>query len=80
MSRSKATDYSQLTTPYKRTEEETRQIAAATRLRTLVDMTEREIRALERFYGCPIIRPERTSRTGRATRRRPVSRRVAAAA
>lgn len=27
--------------------------------RTLSDMSEREIKKLERHYGCPVIRPER---------------------
>ena len=33
-----------------------------TKLRTLLDMSEREIRALERQYGCPIIRPTKRRR------------------
>lgn len=43
------------------------QLAAATKLRSLADMTEREIRALEKLYGCPVIRP---ARAPGATRRR----------
>jgi len=50
-----------------RTPEQFAQFAQATRLRTLSDMSEREIRALERFYGCPVIRPTRPAR-GRAAR------------
>lgn len=44
--------------------------------RTLADMTEAEIRALEREYGCPVIRPTKAapksgtrSRSGRGQRR-----------
>jgi hypothetical protein len=48
----------------------------ATKLRTLIDMTEREIRALERYYGCSVIRP---ARAGAPRRARRVSQRVAPA-
>lgn len=42
------------------------ELARTTKLRTLLDMSEREICELERFYGCPVIRPKRTRRpTGR---------------
>lgn len=33
------------------------ELVRTTKLRTLRDMSEREIRALERLYGCPVIRP-----------------------
>lgn len=36
-------------------------LAAATKFRRLADMSEREIRALEREYGAKIIRPAATS-------------------
>lgn len=35
---------------------------APLRCRTLADMTEDEIRALERYYGCPVIRPKKRRR------------------
>lgn len=66
MPRGKAVDYVQPLTPYERSDEEYRQLVISTKLRTLRDMTEREIRDLERHYGCPVIRPERGPR-----RRRP---------
>lgn len=59
MPRGKAIDYAQPLTPYERSDEEFRQLAQNTKLRTLADMTEREIRKLEQHYGCPVIRPER---------------------
>ena len=34
-------------------------IAVRTKLRTLADMSEREIKALEKYYGCPIQRPNK---------------------
>jgi len=37
-------------------------MARMTKLRTLADMNEAEIRALEQQYGCPVIRPQRTKR------------------
>jgi hypothetical protein len=40
-----------------------------TKLRTLHDMSEREIRALERFYGCPVIRPARLPKSSRQRNR-----------
>ena len=43
------------------------EMARATRLRTLNDMSESEIRALEREYGCPVIRPARPKRQRRQT-------------
>ena len=51
-------------TARERTYDEFTALRQATKLRTLHDMTEREIRALERYYGCPVIRPE-----GRRARR-----------
>lgn len=51
-----------------RTDDNLRALATATKLRTLRDMPEREIKALEKLYGCPIIRPE-----GRNARRRRVA-------
>ena len=65
MPRGKAVDYVQPLTPYERSDEEYRQLAIKTKLRTLRDMTEREIRDLERHYGCRVIRPERPRRTRR---------------
>jgi len=62
MPRGKAVDYVQPLTPYARSDEEYRQLAVSTKLRTLADMTEREIKALERQYGCPVIRPARRNR------------------
>jgi len=53
--------------PRDRTFDEFAAIAKATKLRTLFDMSEREIRALERFYGCPILRPVRAKRARRAS-------------
>jgi hypothetical protein len=54
--------------PSNRTLDEYTALAAATKLRTLRDMSEREIRALERFYGCRVIRPaDRPRRARRAT-------------
>lgn len=50
-----------------RTPEAFAALATATKLRTLWDMSEREIRALERLYGCPVIRPERPRRARRVT-------------
>lgn len=50
-----------------RTPAQLAELARATKLRTLWDMSEREIRALERFYDCPIIRPQRSGR-GRVAR------------
>jgi hypothetical protein len=50
-----------------RTPEEYAELARATRLRTLNDMSEREIQALEREYGCPVIRPQRRVRRRRST-------------
>ena len=51
--------------PQDRTLDEYTALARATKLRTLLDMTEHEIRALERFYGCSVIRPERPKRARR---------------
>lgn len=51
-----------------RTPEAFAALASATKLRTLWDMSEREIRALERLYGCPVIRPDRAERPRRARR------------
>ena len=48
-----------------RTVDEFAALREATKLRTLVDMTEREIRALERCYGCRVIRPEKAPRRAR---------------
>jgi hypothetical protein len=45
-----------------RTVDEFAALREATKLRTLRDMSEREIRALERFYGCAVIRPPRRAR------------------
>jgi hypothetical protein len=67
MPRGKAVDFAQPLTPYARSDEEYKQLAINTKLRTLADMTEREIKALERQYGCRVIRPERTGRTRRPT-------------
>jgi hypothetical protein len=36
-----------------------REIAQRTKLRTLADMSETEIRALEKLYGAKIIRPSK---------------------
>lgn len=70
MPRGKAVDYARPLTPYERSDEEYKQLAAATKLRTLRDMTEPEIQALERFYGCRVIRPgARVRRARRATGR-----------
>jgi hypothetical protein len=66
MPRGKAVDYAQPLTPYERSDEEYRQLAISTKLRTLADMSEREIRALERYYKCPVIRPEVRNRRRRA--------------
>jgi len=59
-----------------RTVDEFAALREATKLRTLRDMTEREIRALERYYGCHVIRPDRLS----ARRARRVSQSAATAA
>jgi hypothetical protein len=68
MAKGKAVDFAQPLTPYARSDEEYRQLALNTKLRTLADMTEREIKALERQYGCRVIRPEvRTRRPTRPT-------------
>jgi len=48
-----------------RTETEYAELVRVTKLRTLWDMSEREIRALERFYGCPVIRPARPAKRAR---------------
>jgi hypothetical protein len=48
--------------PRDRTSDEYQLLARATKLRTLLDMSEREIRDLERFYGCRVIRPKRARR------------------
>jgi len=45
--------------PYEMTHAAFVEMARATKLRTLLDMSEREIRALEQLYGCPVIRPQR---------------------
>jgi len=66
MPRGKAVDYAQPVAPHKRSDEEYRQLAIQTRLRTLADMTEPEIQALEAHYGCRVIRPRRTRRNSRA--------------
>jgi hypothetical protein len=50
-----------------RSQEEFTALARATKLRTLFDMSEREIRALEQFYGCRIVRPDRPKRARRST-------------
>ena len=50
-----------------RSQEEFTSLARATKLRTLWDMSEREIRALERLYGCAVKRPDRPKRARRAT-------------
>lgn len=42
-----------------RTESQYRSLAEATKLRCLSDMSEREIRTLERLYGAKIVRPTR---------------------
>lgn len=42
------------------------EMARLTKLRTLADMSEKEIRALEKFYGCPVIRPLRVKKTRRS--------------
>jgi hypothetical protein len=60
--------------PRDRTFDEFTSLAKATKLRTLLDMSEREIRALERFYGCSVQRPDRLKRTRRATGRTVVAR------
>lgn len=66
MPRGKTVDYARPLTPYERSDEEYKQLVAATKLRTLRDMTEPEIQALERFYGCRVIRPRvRARRTSR---------------
>jgi len=67
MSRGKAVDYVQPLTPYERSDEEYRQLAIKTKLRTLRDMTEPEIKSLERYYGCRVIRPGRSRRTRRSS-------------
>lgn len=71
MPRGKAIDYVQPLTPYERSDEEFRQLAASTKLRTLHDMTEPEIQALERHYGCRVIRPKAPRRRGRPAARPP---------
>lgn len=43
-----------------------REMVRNTKLRTLSDMSEREIRALEQHYGCPIVRPRRRQRQATA--------------
>jgi hypothetical protein len=69
MARKKADDgtwgYGNSSTQRERTFDEFATLRAATKLRTLADMSEREIRALERFYGCPVIRPEKAPRRAR---------------
>lgn len=45
-----------------RTSSEYTELVRATKLRTLQDMSEREIRALERQYGCSVIRPPKRAR------------------
>lgn len=42
------------------------ELARTTKLRTLRDMSEDEIRALERLYGCRVIRPKTRRRTALA--------------
>ena len=49
-----------------RTYAEFAELARATKLRTLFDMSEREIRALEKHYGCPVIRPPKQARRASA--------------
>lgn len=67
MSRGKSVDYTQPSIS-RRTDEQYRQLAESTKLRTLQDMSEREIRALERQYGCTVIRPAVRPRRGRVRR------------
>jgi hypothetical protein len=45
-------------------------LAAATKLRCLADMSEREIRALEREYGATIVRPVAPTAANNRRRRR----------
>lgn len=45
-----------------RSEAQFQLLAQATKLRCLTDMSEREIRALERQYGAKIIRPTRKTK------------------
>jgi hypothetical protein len=67
MPRKKATDeaWGFKSTTRARTFDEFATLRAATKLRTLADMSEREIRALERFYGCAVKRPEKAPRRAR---------------
>jgi hypothetical protein len=53
--------------PRDRTPEQFAAYAKATKLRTLRDLSEHEIRELERVSGLPVIRPERLRRARRAT-------------
>lgn len=51
-----------------RTETQLQTLVTATKLRTLADMSEKEIRALEKLYGMPIQRPARAKPAARKPR------------